>query len=57
MYTESQAIDESKLFEDGFDQGFSLALGMVFDYVKSRGAINEKNAVDVMNLIARRRAG
>lgn len=42
-------------FTEGFDEGFALALGMVFDYA-SKQSINKGNAVEVMNLIAKRRA-
>jgi len=42
-------------FSEGFDEGFALALGMVHDYAKEHGAISADNAVEVMNLIAKRR--
>ena len=49
---EWQDGDDSALY----DEGFALALGMVFDYAKDHGAISTDNAVEVMNLIAQRRA-
>lgn len=55
MDREWQDGDDSKMYADGFDEGFALALGMVFDYV-SKQSINKGNAVEVMNLIAKRRA-
>ena len=42
-------------FSEGFDEGFALALVMVHDYAKEHGAIGTDNAVEVMNLIAKRR--
>ena len=51
---DSALYDEG--FSEGFDEGFALALGMVFDYAKEHGAISTDNAVEVMNLIAQRRA-
>jgi hypothetical protein len=53
---EWQDGDDSALYDEGFDEGFALALGMVFDYAKDHGAISTDNAVEVMNLIAQRRA-
>lgn len=53
---EWQDGDDSQLYADGFDEGFALALGMVFDYANNHGAISTENAVEVMNLIAQRRA-
>jgi hypothetical protein len=47
---------EGEAYVAGFDEGFALALGMVFDYTKGNGPINTDNAVEVMNLIASRRA-
>ena len=47
--------DDSAMYDEGHDEGFALALGMVMDYVQSNGDINTTNAVEVMNLIAKRR--
>lgn len=52
---EWQDGDDSALYAEGHDEGFALALGMVFDFVQSNGDINKTNAVEVMNLIAQRR--
>ena len=46
----------SEGFTEGHDEGFALALGMVFDYVQSVSDIDKTNAVEIMNIIANRRA-